>query len=348
VTIVRTGFLGDAVCAIPAFRLLRSHFPDARLTLLSDRASPQSTQARDVVGSLNIFDAIVEYGFGGRGVLRDLVAFTRAERPDIVVILTQRNEPRGQSWKRRLFFRLLGVRTILSLAPIRKPSVVINEPTRLVHGLNRLRIGGAKPDYGIVVDDDAAAGVRTELSRVGIDAARPYIVFCGGGKAPTQRWPLARYAAVLTALHEEAGLPVIGIGSPGELDEYRTAIVPLFPGFRALTMPLSFRALAELLRQATLYFGNDTGPMHVAAAVGCPTAVVMSGRNTLGAWDPDSHPSLVIRHDVPCQGCFLVDCTRFEHRCMTEISVASVTARVRSFLQRLPKRVQLDRPVGAR
>jgi ADP-heptose:LPS heptosyltransferase len=168
-----------------------------------------------------------------------------------------------------------------------------------------------------------------------VDRAKAYIVFCGGGKAPVQRWELARYAAVLEEVHESLQIPVVAIGGEGELQEYRAEVLPRFPDLHVLPAPLPFRALCELMRSAFMSFGNDTGPMHVAAAVGCPTAVVMSSRNTLGAWDPDAHPALVIRHPTPCQGCFLVECTTHAHRCMTEITPRRVSADVQTFARRL-------------
>lgn len=334
VVVFRTGHLGDTVCAIPAFRLLRAHFGDAGLTLLCDEPAPGMAAARDVAEGLNVFDRIVTYcsGRGWRTWL-ELFRAVRRLRPDVVVQLPQLQRTHRSRAKQRLFFRLAGVRRLHGFRPwVCAGEPRPNEAVRLVRLLHAEGIAGEKPDYAFPADEAASASVRAKMVDIGIEMARPYIVFCGGGKASTQRWPLERYAAVLEHLSLETGFPVAGIGGSSDAEAYAKEIIPRFPDLRVLKGPLPIGELAEVLRRARCYVGNDTGPMHLAAAVGRPIIAIMSARNRLGEWDPDVEARLLIRHRTECEGCRLEACARERHRCMTAITVDSVAEKAASFI----------------
>jgi ADP-heptose:LPS heptosyltransferase len=117
-----------------------------------------------------------------------------------------------------------------------------------------------------------------------------------------------------------------------DLTKYREELGDLV---QVPTSELTITELTELMRYAVAYLGNDTGPMHVAAALDRPVVVIMSGRNPAGSWDPDAEESLVIRDQAECEGC-LHDATDIEkHRCMMEISAERVIAEAIPFFHRL-------------
>ena len=337
VVVFRTGQLGDTVCAIPAFRLLRSHFHDAELCLLCDEPVSGNVAAREIAEQLNIFDRIVTYrSMRGWRTWAELLAIIRKLRPDVLVQLPQLNKSYRRMAKQRLFFRLAGVRRLRGFHPPtctdeRHP----NEPSRLVQLLNAEGVSGEKPDYAFPVNEDAISSLDTKMQGVGIEKESGYIVFCGGGKAPTQRWPLDRYAAVLERLSLESGLPVMGIGGASDLEAYERQIKPRFAGMRVLNEPLPMNELAALLRRAVCYIGNDTGPMHLAAAVGCPVIAIISARNRLGQWDPDVEPRLLIRYRTECEGCWLRECNQHQHLCMNAITVDEVVTQAVPFVKKL-------------
>jgi ADP-heptose:LPS heptosyltransferase len=344
IIVFRTGHLGDTVCAIPAFRLLRQHFRDAHLTLLCDRPAGSRVAAWDVIQRLGLFDRIVSYQSGrGWATLQELRSLIRQLRPQAMVQLPQVDRTPRDLANQRLFFRLSGVRNLIGFRP--RPCHEEwhpDEPQRLIRVLNDEGIEGTKPEYAIPLDQPSLSALWQKAAALGIDLEQPYLVFCGGGKTPTQRWPMERYAAVLKQLHAKLHIPMIGIGGTEDLEIYHAQIRPLFPALAILNDPLPIMELAELLRFATLYFGNDTGPMHLAAAVGCPVAAVISARNKPGRWDPDIEPRLIIRHRVPCEGCRLYECVREGHRCMAAITVEQVAEQLQPFVCSLlePHRLQ--------
>jgi heptosyltransferase III len=83
-----------------------------------------------------------------------------------------------------------------------------------------------------------------------------------------------------------------------------------------------------LLGSARLFVGHDSGPMHLAAAVGTRCVAVFSARNLPRVWFPFGTNHRVIYHDVPCKGCGLETCTKFKKQCITSVSVDEVFSTV--------------------
>lgn len=341
VLIFRTGHLGDTVCAIPAFRLIRNYFGNAELTLLCDQPGHgDKVPMTEIIQNLHLFDRIITYTSSqGLCTAWQLVRAVRAVRPGLVVILPQVCETVRSVLRKRRFFRCCGVPDVRGIQ-LRGSHHVwhLNEPNRLIQILNGIGICGTKPAYDIPTDTLSSASLDEKLHSAGVSPSRPLIVFCGGGKAPTQCWPLDRYAVVLARLAAETDCEVLGLGSQTETENYRVRVLPIFAALRISPIPFTVPEMFELCRRATVYLGNDTGPMHVSAAVGCPVAVVMSARNAPGMWDPDIEPRLVIRRRTECEDCFLTECIAEQHRCMTEITVEQVAAEIIPFIKSLPAR----------
>lgn len=337
VLVHRTGHLGDTVCAIPAFRLLRRHFTGAELVMLCDRPSKQKVAAWDVVTRLELFDRLISYesGKGWRTPL-ELFRLVRRLAPDVVVQLPQVDRTARSIAAQRLFFQLAGVGRLVGFRSWDcSQEWHPNEPHRLIRLLNDEGIPGSKPPYAIPLDQGPLASLRVKLENLDVDLEQPYLVFCGGGKTATQRWPLGRYAQVLNSIYRRWQIPVIAAGGPDDLDAYRREILPVFPQLQIPSSGLLIIELVELLRFALAYLGNDTGPMHLAAAVDCPVATVMSARNKPGTWDPDITRRLIIRHRTPCEGCRLSECLVEQHRCMTAIDTQRVEGELFGFLHDL-------------
>jgi ADP-heptose:LPS heptosyltransferase len=250
--------------------------------------------------------------------------------------LPQVDRPARDILMQRYFFRLCGVRRLIGFRPWSCPQEWHpNEPNRLIRLLNDEGIPGVKPPYDIPIGQTALASLRQKLGGLDLDLEQPYLVFCGGGKTATQRWPLAWYGRVLQNISRRWQIPVIGIGGPDDLQDYRRELLSVFPQLQIPPTGLLIGELVELLRFALGYLGNDTGPMHVAAAVDCPVATVMSARNKPGRWDPDVDQRLIIRHRTECEGCRLIECVQEQHRCMTEIKPERVEEELSGFLDQL-------------
>ncbi len=340
VLVIRTGHLGDTLCAIPAFRLLRKYFPHARLSLLCDRPDAGKVAAREVVERLGLFDEIVTYRAPrSLGELWELYRIVRQQRPQLVVQLPQQDRTAQGFARQRYFFRAAGIHHLIGFVPTgHHRDWNPTEADRQINLLNAAGIVGPKPEYDLPVDSAARQTLREKLLHMGLAADEPYLVFCGGGKTTSQHWPLAWYSEVLSRLHLALGMPIVGVGTPVEMAAYRHQVSPDFPHLLLPEKRWTLFELFELLRGATAYLGNDTGPMHVAAAVRCPTVAIISARNWPGQFDPDVEPRLLLRHRTPCEGCHLDDCTVPGHPCLRTITPDIVVDKAQAFLARLLER----------
>ena len=339
ILVYRTGHLGDTVCAIPAFRLIRQAFPDASLTLLCDQPDGHKVPAISVVRRLNIFNEVRTYRSrrGWRTYL-DLGWQIHRSRSDLAILLSQSRETPLELENKKRFFQKCGVRDVRMVCQLANPcSFHPTEAIRLIELLAGMGIVGDKPAYAIPVEAADRAKVCEKLQAIGVDPARPFAVFSGGGKTIAQQWPLERYAQVLARLAQEFSLPVLALGTVAETERYRAGVLPGYPALRMVESPFSIGELFEVCRLAALYLGNDTGTMHVAAAVDCPAEAVISARNPPGAWDPDLPASarLVFRHRTFCENCFLNACEVEGFRCMLSITVEDVVAELLPFVRKI-------------
>jgi ADP-heptose:LPS heptosyltransferase len=151
------------------------------------------------------------------------------------------------------------------------------------------------------------------------------IGLCPGSKMPAKRWWLDRYKRISEQLLSKSpDYRVIVFGGSEDQtsgDEIRRSL-----GERVINLAgrLSLLESAEALRRCRLYVGNDTGVMHLAAAVGTPCVAIFSARDHPGRWEPFGSDHVVLRREVPCAGCMLDTCIEMEMRCMKEIGVDEV------------------------
>ena len=95
---------------------------------------------------------------------------------------------------------------------------------------------------------------------------------------------------------------------------------------------LGLRAAAAGLKRCTLFLGNDTGTMHMAAAVGVPCVAIFSSRDHPGRWYPRGERHRVFRSQIECEGCLLVECVERQNECLKRISAAEVLDACREVL----------------
>ena len=133
---------------------------------------------------------------------------------------------------------------------------------------------------------------------------------------PTKHWPIEKFAALVKPLQERFGLTTILSGG-----SQSTAMSSLFPQAIDLTGKTTLRQLVALLERADLVIANDTGPMHIASALGRPL-VTMFGPTSPMQTGPYQRMESVIRLDLACSPCFSRRCSH--HSCMRQLEVECV------------------------
>jgi heptosyltransferase-2 len=166
----------------------------------------------------------------------------------------------------------------------------------------------------------------------GITNNRVLVALCPGSiNSRAKRWPSERYAQLADRLIEELGARVLLIGSPAELAISLKVSSSMRHKPVILTGRTELSQLIAILSVVDLLVTNDTGPAHIAPALGVPTLVVFGPTNPLTT-RPFSPLAELVRHPPDCAPCMLRDCP-IDHRCMTAISPDEVFERARVLLE---------------
>jgi ADP-heptose:LPS heptosyltransferase len=173
----------------------------------------------------------------------------------------------------------------------------------------------------IRVPPGAVRAIRARLEALDLRPGDRWVVVHPGASAPSRRYPIESFAAVVRTLAGEHGVRVVLTGGPGEVE----AISELGEaGGRGVDVlhGLDLAHLAALISIAPVLVGNNSGPAHLAAAVGTPVVDLYALTNLQHA--PWGVPSRVLTHDVPCKGCRKSVCPLGHHACLRGVTPADV------------------------
>jgi predicted lipopolysaccharide heptosyltransferase III len=171
--------------------------------------------------------------------------------------------------------------------------------------------------------------VREAAKMQTVMRGRKYVVIHPGAVLTTKRWAADRFAQVAQALQSE-GFVIALTAGPGE-DSVVVDVARNLPG-AVILLGLTIAELAELIRGAKLYVGNDSGPMHLAAAVGTPTVAVW-GSSDSRAWRPWGVASRVVQNPFECNPCPGYRCLVAETPlCIESVAVEQVIAAAKELL----------------
>jgi ADP-heptose:LPS heptosyltransferase len=252
-----------------------------------------------------------------------LVAAVRTEAPDTALILTSFHQ---SPLPLALLLRLAGVATIAAVSEDYPGSLldVRHHVTDEVHEVERACSLAAAAGFPSPPGDDGR--LRVQLPEE--DAARParrYVVVHPGASVPARTWAPDRFAAVVAAL--AAGeRPVVVTGGPGETD-LTAAVTAGAPGAIDLGGTLDVPGLARVLAAADCVVTGNTGPAHLAAAVGTPVVSLFPPTVPAARWRPWGVPhALLGDQTVTCAGCRARTCPFPGHPCLQGVGVADVLA----------------------
>lgn len=347
VLIYRLGSLGDTVVALPALHLVARAFPAAERRMLTNYpVSVKAPAAAAVLGESGLVDGYFRYAAATRNWAELLRLWWKLIRwrPEALVYL---GPARGVEAARRdgRFFRLCGVGRQIGV-PLteamqeNKPGKDGLEPEceRLARNLSEL--GDARVEERASWDLRLTAEEKARGAEAIAGAGeRRIIVFSIGTKLQANDWGGERwrelmgrlggmypgYALVFTGVAgESAGSEVV---AEGWRESAGAGCVTI-----NLCGKLTPRESAAVFARAEVFLGHDSGPMHLAAAVGTTCVAIFAARNLPRVWFPYGAQHRVVYHAVECRGCGLEVCIVERKRCLTSISVEEVVGEVRGVL----------------
>jgi heptosyltransferase-1 len=352
--IVRLGALGDIVHAIPLAAALRRAFPSARIDWL---VSAKHRAILDLVPVIDRRLVITDRAWGAdlwttsRGDLAPARPFVAAIRELRAAQYDVALDPQGLV-KSALLARSSGARRVIGFTaryarePLARPFYTethdpgrggLYDPRETRHVveinlglLQQLGVTVARPEFPIEpVDSDAERCVARQTG------GRYGLVNPGAAWA-NKRWPPSRFAAIAAAMRDRYGLTSVVLWGPGE-ESLAHEVVDQSCGAAILAPKTTIADLVALARGAALMVSGDTGPAHVAAAVGTPL-VGLFGPTRPSRNGPLSPVDVTVSRDTICRCHHLRRCTR-EPTCLLDIEVAEVVEAIDRRLAAEPSRV---------
>jgi len=329
----QVNWLGDAVLTLPALEALQRRFPRAEITLL----------ARGWVGGL--FEGhpavrrVIELpqgggpmGLWGRWRMGDAL---REQGFDLAVLFPNSFDAALAPWiagiPRRVGYATES-RGWLLTDPLPRPRRALgrHQAERYLDIVRALGAEGSV-DFRLPVSAVAEERARALLTASGIDGAAP-LVAVGPGSiyGGAKRWPAERFAAVADALAERHGARILLMGSGREGAILAQVASRMRQPVHNLGGRTDLVTLTGVLARTRLLLCNDSGAMHLAAAVGVPVVAVF-GPTDADATAPLGGGHRIVREPVPCSPCLLRECP-IDHRCMRGLSVERVLQEVEDVL----------------
>ena len=320
---IKLRYLGDVLLATPTWHALKAAYPGARLTVIVNRGTEDillSNPHVDEVLALERGSILQQYRF---------VANIRRCRFDTVVDLTDGDRAAfltwisgapvrigfnaERRWIGRCYTRVINSdagahrieRDLSALAPLAIPVI------------DRI------PRMWLTEQDDST--VEDLGRRLGLQSDRPWVVIQPGARYWFKAWPAERFAELADRLVDRHGCQVLVAGSTAEASLAQTVVKQAKHRLISIAGLSGVRTLAALLQRSALFVGNDTGAMHIAAAVGTPLVGLFGPSNPM-EWGPRGGPAEVIYKGLDCRVCFHPTCRRGEQNCMKLITVDEVMA----------------------
>ena len=335
ILVMRYRFIGDTILTVPFLRNLRRAEPGAYIAWMVAPGSSDVVKDVPYVDELIYWDPVTIHA-DSRGTHRTLsakLAFIRelrAKQFDKVYVLKRSLSSAVLAWltgaRKRIGFDTEGRGLLLTT----------RVPYR--HDLHEIEnfLAVLKADGVAVSDDQLELWTKSEedakaarvLVEAGVGASEQLVALHPFSAVVERGWPLENFAELAALLVEKGYRPIV-LGGPGDKERF-AAVYHVFPKKAvSLVGKLTIRETVALIKKSSLFVGNDSGIMHVAAATGIPLVALFGPQSPL-KFGPWSKKSVVIYKQFPCSPCgqkFFTECkpsARMRPACVEEITVAEV------------------------
>ena len=334
VLLLRPRAAGDLLLTTPALRALRAGLPDARIDILVARGTEEILLGnRDVDRVLTL---------NRRSLLAQAARYAALARARYDLVLDMVSNPRSAFMAAltrapiRVGYDIPGRSAAYTRRVPREPvgpdgpiaRYAPEGPLDLVRAIG-LEPKGLGLTYHVSPDAEAWAEAWLQRSRLG---ARPVVACLPSGTWPSKTWIPERFAAVMDALHDAADL--LWLWGPGEEDLARDGAARM-KSPSVLAPPAGWQELAAILQRCALLLSNDSGPKHLAVALGVPTVTIF-GPTHPTAWQPPSGPHAVVEATgLDCLHCNHTHCPLpgdRHMRCMRDVTAERVVEACRARL----------------
>jgi lipopolysaccharide heptosyltransferase II len=340
---VRLDALGDVLMTTPALRALKTSYPDRQITLLTSPAGAAVARLVPEIDEVLIYEAPWMKATPPRADSRAEVAMIERLRSmsfDAAVVFTVYSQNPLPS-----AFLCYFAEIPLRLAHCHEnPYQILTdwvpdpEPTQFVrHEVRRqldlmASVGCRTEDerLSLSVPKHSLEAARSLLARRGLRSHRPWVVIHPGASAPSRRYRPEGFAEAARQLVHEHGVQVVFTGSSDEAELVDSIRAMMQGPSITLAGTLGLAELAATIRLAPVLIANNTGPVHIAAAVG--TSVVDIYALTNRQHTPWGVAHRVLSHEVPCAPCYKSVCPEGHHDCLRRVPPEAIVQATQELL----------------
>ena len=325
---IRLDSVGDVLMTTPAIRALRRSVADREVTLLTSTAGAQVAALIPEIDRTLVFDAPWMKSTGNEPT-QDFAILDRLRdgRFDAAIVFTVYSQnPLPAAYLAHLAaipLRLAHCREnpyqlLTDWVPETEPQQQVRHEVR--RQLDLVAATGARADderLSLRVPAAARQRVDARLASLGRTPSRPLVLVHPGASAPSRRWPPEHFAQAASLLSRR-GCDLVFSGSPEETNLVEQIRAAMDAPSVSLAGELDLAELAAAVEAADLLLVNNTGPAHMAAALGTPVVDLYALTN------PQHTPwmvrSRVLSHDVPCRNCYRSVCPEGHHDCLRRVA----------------------------
>lgn len=339
-----TNWLGDAVMTTPALERLRSSFPQAEITLLANPTTAGLFQSSAFINE------VIEYRRQEQGVeaFIETVGKLRARRFDLAVLFQNAFEAALLARMSKIGLRigyadqhrgLLLTHKLHRNAEYRNRHQT-NDYLDIVAECERVCLGqdfipankNIQPSLQVGAEQQDAADELLKCYGIVPHERTLVALNVGATNSRAKCWPSEHFAELADRLVAELNAQIVLIGGAAELD-YTEQVIWRMKANGAVNLAgkTNLAELIGLLSVCDLLVSNDTGPAHIAAALGTPTLTIFGPTNEFETAPVGTHAELIRAENIECARCMHRNCP-IDHRCMTRLTVDDVFARSRQLL----------------
>ncbi|MGD0090641.1 MAG: glycosyltransferase family 9 protein [Planctomycetota bacterium] len=363
ILIVRLSAFGDCVHAVPTLVALRRHYPNAEIGWAIEDLAYSLLRGHPLVDRFHLYPRRAVQGADGRvtTIIRSMRQFRKelaAAQYEVSIDLQGLTKSGMVAWwsgaKRRIGFKGPECRefnVLFNNERVEPPSDAVHIVEKNLSLLKPLSVTiPAKPEWVLPSFEEETRGLRPFLEQCKLvapdGAMRPFAVINPGATWHTKRWPPESFGQVAKGLIETHRLPVVVPWHGAEELQAAQTIAGLGGPLAFLAPDTDLRQLAALIKQAVLFVGNDSGPLHLAVALNVNSVAVF------GATDPFRNGPYGPAHrmqtgGVDCHPCWKTTCARKDRACLTRAMPEKVLESCAHSLKRWSKRrVSGEVPVG--
>ncbi len=321
-----TNWIGDAIMTTPAVRTIRQNFPAAEITILAYPWVADIFRASPHVDRVLLYDRKGRHrGLAGMWRLgRELAA----QRFDMAILLQNAFSAALLAWLAgipvRAGFRRDGRGLLLTHGISIRPELRKRHQVHYYQGLLQ--------DLGLACGPDALFLALPAEAR---DRARALLVRKGGGPwvglnpgaayGPAKRWPAERYAGLAARLAQELDATLLVFGTGADAEAAATIAEAAPERVIDLAGKTTLAEAMALIGLCQAFVTNDSGLMHVAAALATPLVAIFGSTDSV-ATGPFSERVRIVNRKLPCSPCMKTHCRKNDFACMLSIGVDEVFA----------------------